>query len=239
MESVLAQKTDGLELEYIVVDGGSTDGTLEAIRSYESRFDGRMRWISEGDRGIYDAMNKGIAMASGDVVGIVNSDDRFSSDDVLARVAAAFSAEPSLEATYADIRFVREGRVTRYVSGRYFRPWMFRFATFPPHPSTFIRRECFEKWGDYDISYRISGDFELLLRFVLVHGMKWRYLSVCTHDMAPGGASTTLSRHSEMEREDVRAIRANGLWTCRALTWLRYPLKIFELISKMPRRQSV
>ncbi len=230
MDSVLRQRLNGFELEYIVVDGGSSDGTLELLRAYEQKNGGRIKWISESDRGIYDAMNKGIALSTGDLVGIVNSDDAFASDTVLESVSAAFAEDPSLEAVYGDVRFVRDGKVARYVSGRYFRPWMFRLATFPPHPSTFIRRECFVKWGGYDTSYRIAGDFDLLLRFMLLKGMHCRYLPLCTHDMALGGASTTLARQWEKETEDLRAIRANGLWTARPLTWLRYPLKAMEFL---------
>ena len=133
MDSVARQGREGFEVEHIVVDGGSTDGTVEILKSCEG-----VRWVSEPDRGTYDAMNKGIRMATGDVVGILNADDVLASDDVLSAVAAAFSDE-SVDAAYGDIRFVspglksvdalRTGRVRRYCSARFWRPWMFRLGS--------------------------------------------------------------------------------------------------------------
>lgn len=231
MESVLRQRRRNYQLEYIVVDGNSVDGTVDLIREFAARSQGvSFKWVSEPDRGIYDAMNKGIGMATGDIVGIVNADDVFDGDDVLQRIVDAFDG--SHEAVYGDVRFVRDGRTVRYVSGRNFRKWMFRFAVFPPHPATFIRRECFERWGGYDISYRISGDFDLLLRFMRLKGMKARYVPVCTHAMAVGGVSTDLARHAEMEREDLRSLREHGIFSCRALMALRYPFKLLQLFRK-------
>ena len=125
LESVLRQTYSDIEL--IVVDGLSTDNTMEIVRQFEPKFGGRMRWISEKDRGIYDAMNKGLALATGDVVGILNSDDFFSADDVVERMVGEFSDDVDL--VYGDIHFVRESNLKksiRYYSGRIFRPWMVR-----------------------------------------------------------------------------------------------------------------
>ena len=227
LESVARQRLRGHEIELIVVDGASTDATMDRVREFVAGGHTlSVRWISEPDRGIYDAMNKGIRMATGDIVGIVNADDRLDGEDVIQRIADAFDA--ATEAVYGDVRFVRGGRTVRYVSGRRFRKWMFRFAVFPPHPATFIRRDCFVRWGGYDDTYRISGDFDLLVRFLRLHGMKTKYVPVCTHAMGVGGVSTTLARHSEMEREDLRSLRSHGIRSCRALMALRYPLKLLE-----------
>ena len=163
IDSVLSQK--GIELEYIVVDGNSKDGTVDLIKSYESKFNGRMRWISEPDKGMYDAINKGIKMATGDIVGILNADDVLASDDTLAQIVEQF--EPlntrnarkdgeRVDCVYADIRFVKEGEsvealrgapTVRYCSAKRWRPWMFRFAAMVPHPSFYVRRECFARQG--------------------------------------------------------------------------------------------
>lgn len=231
LESVARQRLRGHEIELIVVDGGSIDGTMDRVREFAATTGGvSLRWISEPDCGIYDAMNKGIAMSTGDIVGIVNADDVLDGDDVIQRMADSF--DDSVEAVYGDVRFVRDGKTARYVSGRRFRKWMFRFAVFPPHPATFIRRECFVRWGGYDVTYRISGDFDLLVRFMLIHGMKTKYVPVCTHAMGMGGVSTTMSRRSEMEREDLRSLRSHGVWSCRVLMALRYPFKLIELMAK-------
>ena len=133
LESVLRQGYR--DVEVIVIDGQSTDNTLDIVREYEGRFEGRLRWISEPDRGLYDAMNKGIAMATGDVVGILNSDDFYTSDDVLERVAREIEG---VDAVYGDIHFVNPDDLTkcvRYYSSRSFRRWQMRLGFMPAHPS--------------------------------------------------------------------------------------------------------
>lgn len=147
------------DFEYVVVDGGSTDGTVEIIREYEKRFGGRLKWISEPDKGIYDAMNKGLRMATGDVVGILNSDDFFSSNDALSTVARVIEG---VDAVYGDVHFVRPDNLqkcVRYYSSKAFRPWMMRLGFMPAHPSFYCRREVYEKYGLFDSSFRIAADF--------------------------------------------------------------------------------
>ena len=165
IESVLEQK--GVVVEYIVVDGGSKDGTVDIIKEYASRPDGPViKWISEPDRGMYDAINKGIAMATGDIVGILNADDLFQSNDTLAHVAAAFTDD--VDAIYADIRFVKDDLQTtsRYYSAKHWKPWMLQWGKMPPHPSVYIRRELFGQYGLYKLGYDIAADYELLIRYL-------------------------------------------------------------------------
>jgi len=244
LESVRSQR-GGVEIEHIVVDGGSTDGTVGVIREFADQQgeDGfTFRWISERDRGLYDAINKGIRMATGEVVGICNADDVLAGDDVVCTVARAFEEDPSVAATWADIRFVRGGEtvaalreapVTRYCTGRFFRRWMFRFATFPAHPSTFVRRACFERYGCYSLDYRICADFEMMLRLFLKHGVCAKYLPVCTHVMRIGGLSTGGFRSNvQINREDLRALRANGYWSCLPLIYLKYLFKIWGFVRR-------
>ena len=159
IDSVLRQKYS--DYEYLVVDGASKDGTVDIIREYEPKFEGRMCWASESDRGIYDAMNKGIKMATGDVVGILNSDDFFTDIDVLERVAKEFEADTALEAIYGDVHFVKDEdltKCTRYYSSSYFRPWLLRFGFMPAHPSFYVRKDVYEKYGLYDLQFRTSSD---------------------------------------------------------------------------------
>ena len=239
IESVLEQK--GVAVEYIVVDGGSNDGPGDIVKEYASRPDGPViKWISERDRGMYDAINKGIAMASGDIVGILNADDVLASPDTLAHIAAAFT--PGMDALYADIRFVRTGdsletlrvaKTVRYCSAAKWKPWMFRFGAMVPHPSFYVRRECFARLGGYSLDYRICADFELELRYLYLARLKAVYLQECVVVMRMGGASTAGWRSNvEINLEDLRALRANGVWSCLPLIYLKYLFKIWGFVFK-------
>ena len=141
LSSVLNQSYKNYEL--IIKDGGSNDNTVEICREYENIFEGRLKVISEPDKGIYDAMNRGIDNASGDIVGILNSDDFYTSDDILDRIAKEFSANKDLDAIYGDIHFVSPDNLTkctRYYSSSYFRPSLLRFGFMPAHPSFYVRK---------------------------------------------------------------------------------------------------
>ena len=165
MESVLAQTHK--DIEYWVIDGGSEDDTLGLIKEYEPLFDGRMKWISEPDNGLYDALNKGISRATGDVVGILNSDDFYTSPTVLEQVAAGFSDD--MDAVYGDIHFVRPsdlGKCVRYYSSKLFRPWALRFGFMPAHPSFYVRREVYERCGGYALDYKLAADYDMMVRLL-------------------------------------------------------------------------
>ena len=245
LESVASQK--GVEVEHIVIDGGSTDGTADLVSSFapggpNGRADDgaySYRWISEPDRGMYDALNKGIRMATGDVIGILNADDELAGDGVLEEVVRQFDcSDGPIDGCYGDVRFVRElgGPTVRYCSGRWFRPWMFRFGTQTAHPSTFFRRECFEKWGGYSLDYGMYGDFELLCRFIWKNRARMRYVPLCTTVMRLGGASTNGWRTTlRINRSDLRALRANGCRSCLPLLYLRYAFKIWGFVRTRMR----
>lgn len=242
IESVLKQKLgEGDEIEYIVVDGKSSDGTVEVVKRLMEKAEvegegGRLsfRWVSEKDEGLYDAMNKGIAMASGDVVGIVNADDALADDQVIARIIKGFDSNTDI--VYGDVKFVaggtsleelRKSKTVRYCTGKYFKKWMFRFATFPAHPSTFVRRECFEKYGKYSLNYPICADFELMLRLFCKHGLRAKYVPVCTTVMRRGGASTAGIRSNiAINNQDLRALKANGYWSALPIIYLKYMFKV-------------
>ena len=239
LESVLRQTYSDVEL--IVVDGASRDDTMDVVRRYEPRFGGRLHWTSEPDRGIYDAMNKGIARATGDVIGILNSDDFYTSDTVLERVAEAM-ARGDVDAVYGDIHYVRDGdlrRCVRYYSSRPFRRWMMRLGFMPAHPSFYCRREVYERCGTFDTTYRVAADFENLLRLIYVNRIKTRYLPVDFVTMRTGGASTSgLSSHRQIMRDHLRALRSNGVWSCTPLLGLRYIYKIWEVgMSKLRHKK--
>lgn len=231
--SALAQK--GVDLEYIVIDGASTDGTTDIVRKAKDAAPDRdFRFVSEPDRGLYDAINKGIRMATGDIVGILNADDTFENDRTLADIAAAF--DDSADAVYADIRFVRGEKTVRYYSAKWWRPWMHRYGFMPPHPSVYIRRAVFERLGLYKTDYRISADFELMVRYFCRAGVRARYLPRCVVKMSPGGLSTSgLRSKILLNRENVRAERENGYWSCFAMMLPKYFFKAVGVF--FPRRR--
>lgn len=229
MDSVLRQTY--ADIEYVVVDGGSKDGSVDVVRSYEPRFGGRMKWVSEPDHGIYDAMNKGIRMATGDVVGILNSDDYFTADDVVEQVAQTL-ADTQLDAVYGDIHFIRAGqpdRCVRYYSSARFHPRWLRFGFMPAHPSFYCRREVFERAGLYKTDYKIGSDYEMMVRLFHRYRIRTRYIPADFVTMRTGGASTRNVRSRlQLIQDDVRACRDNGIYTNAAMISLKFLYKIFE-----------
>ena len=189
MKSVLEQTYH--DIEYIIVDGASTDSTIDIIRQYELQFKNRLKWISEKDDGIYDAMNKGIQLATGDVVGILNSDDYFTSSDVIARMITAF--RDGVDAVYGDVHFIHDGepnKCIRYYSSKHFRPFWLRFGFMPAHPSFYCRRGVYERAGYYKTDYAIGSDYEMMVRLFKVHHINARYIPMDFVTMRTGGAST-------------------------------------------------
>ena len=231
MESILNQTFQ--DFEYIIVDGASKDATLDIIREFEPRFQGKMRYLSEPDKGIYDAMNKGFAMATGDVIGILNSDDFFTSEDVLQAVVDGFAGE-YVDAVYADIHFVGTDDLTkcvRYYSSSVFRPWMMRFGMIPAHPSFYCRKAVYDQYGSFDTTYRIAADFEILLRLIFIHRIRTRYVKKDFVTMRLGGASTTgYGSLSLIMKEHLHIMKRHGVVTNRFLLSLRYIYKLFEFL---------
>jgi glycosyltransferase involved in cell wall biosynthesis len=211
IQSVIAQ--DYTDVEFIVVDGGSKDGTVDIIKKYST---GIARFVSEKDNGIYDAMNKGIRMATGDVVGILNADDFFYSNTTLSEIAEMFMKEPSLEATIADIVFVNKtnNRILRHYNAKKWRPTKFAWGYMPPHPSFFCKRKLFDKFGYYKTDYKIAADYELLIRYLLVNKVNYKYLQISTTRMRMGGVSTkNLNSILTLNKEIKRACKENGVNT--------------------------
>lgn len=203
-------------MEYIVVDGGSTDGTLEVIAPWRDRVD---VLISEPDEGLYDGMNKGIAAATGDFVGVLNSDDLYADVEVLAKVARRLQ-ESGADGLYGDLVYVDRvdtSRVTRkWVSGVY-REGAFLQGWMPPHPTFFARREAFERWGGFNLALKSAADYELMLRFIHKHGLQVAYLPEVMVRMRVGGMSNaSAGNRLRANREDKAAWRMNGL---KPLPW--------------------
>lgn len=230
IESVLSQSYS--DIEYIVVDGMSTDSTLEIINEYRDRIS---TVVSEPDRGIYDAMNKGIKLASGDFVGILNSDDIFYSADSIRELVEFLTRNPDCAAVYSDLVFVdreRTDTVTRKYSSKNFSVWKIKFGFMVPHPTFYARRELFDRLGFYKLGYRVSADFELMARFLL-SGIDARRNPVTMVKMREGGISTTgtWSRvHQNMEI--VRACKENDLYTNIFMIAMKIPFKLMGYLHK-------
>ena len=233
IESVLQQTYS--DIEYIIVDGGSTDSTIDIIQSYDEKFKSRLHWISEKDNGIYDAMNKGIRMATGDIIGILNSDDSLTDTDVIERMVKEFPKEA--EMVYGDVHFVKDinpQKSIRYYSGKPFRPWMVRFGFIPPHPSLYVRRSTYEKYGLYDPEFRISADFEFIARLCYINKVRTKYIPMDFVTMLVGGESTK-SLHNRWigTKEDLIACRKLGIKTNIVFVHFKYFIKSFGyLFSK-------
>lgn len=229
IKSVLCQTNK--DFEYIIVDGGSTDETIDIVKSYESEFSGRLKWVSEKDKGIYDAMNKGIKMASGDIIGILNSDDYYTSDDILQTIADAFKCQ-NVDAIYGDIHFIKDGvpdKCVRYYSSRLFSPFWLRFGFMPAHPSFYCKREVFDKSGLYRLDYKIGSDYEMMVRLFRKHKISSRYVPKDFVTMRTGGASNSnLQSRLTLIKEDVKACRDNGIYTNELFICLKFLYKIFE-----------
>lgn len=209
LESIKAQKE--VDLEYIIVDGASKDETAEIVQGYREHI---AHFISEPDKGIYDAMNKGVKLATGDVIGILNSDDFYAHGRTLADVCAAFS-ESHADAVYGNLQYVDFNNIAKVVrhwhSGSYRRA-NFLYGWMPPHPAFFVRRELYEKHGLYDTSFRTSADYELMLRFLYKHHATAHYLPQVLVKMRTGGISNSSLRHRlYANKEDRRAWSKNGL----------------------------
>lgn len=231
IKSVYNQDYDNIE--YIIVDGNSSDNTTNIIKEFEPKFNGKIKWISESDKGIYDAMNKGLMMATGDIVGILNSDDFYTSNNVITTVANAFNNN-KIDAIYADVHFIKDNnpeKISRYYSSKIFKRWLMRFGFMPAHPSFYIKRECLNKFGLYNTSYKIAADFEFLLRTIFIGKIKTQYLAKDFVTMRTGGASTSgINSHKQIMREHIRAFKENNIFTNRLLLSMRYIYKIFEII---------
>src|SRR5574344_192854 len=188
IESVLSQ--DYPKIEYIIVDGASKDGTKKIVRSYGRRIS---HFISEPDKGIYDAMNKGIRMAKGDIIGILNSDDFFTKRNIISTVVATFKANPGLDGVHGDLYYVdnkdtnkviRYWKTKEYVDGAFYTGWH------PAHPTLYLKREVYEKFGLFDLRLPLSADFELMLRLFECCRISTKHLDIVMIRMRTGGASS-------------------------------------------------
>ena len=229
IDSVMRQ--DYKDIEYVIVDGASKDGTVDVIHANANRL---TKWISEPDRGIYDAMNKGLRMTTGDVVGIINSDDFYHDTTVLSAVAKAFE-DPAIDAVFGDLVFVDPANLTKVVrkySSRNWHPGKFALGFMPAHPTFFVRRKYYEQFGLFKTDYKIAADYELLIRFLYVHKLRYRYLPITMVTMRKGGVSSNGIRSNIiLNNEIIRGCRENGIKTNAFKIYPKYFVKLFELFA--------
>lgn len=230
-ESILSQTFKNID--YWVIDGGSNDETVDIIKEYEHKFNGCMHYISEKDRGIYDAMNKGIKHCTGDIVGILNSDDYFTDENVLMDVNRAF-CNNDIDAVFGDIHFVADNnlnKVVRYYSSAMFKPFWLRFGFMPAHPSFYVKREVYMKYGGYSLDYKIASDYDMMVRLFYKQRISYKYLKRDFVTMRTGGVSTkNVKNRLLITKEDVKACRAYGLYTNSLMISVKYLYKIFEFL---------
>jgi glycosyltransferase involved in cell wall biosynthesis len=220
------------DIEHIIIDGNSSDDTLKIINAVPNRI---TKIISEPDTGIYAAMNKGIKISTGEIVGILNSDDFLFNDKIVKSIANEFNSS-QIDALYGDVQFVRPGnlaRVVRYYSSKRFIPWKFKFGFMPAHPSFYVKREFFEKYGYYKEDYKIGADFELLIRFLYKHKIRSKYIPLPFVTMRTGGISNrSILSNINLNKDIIRACNENGIKTNFMNIYSKYFIKVFELISQ-------
>lgn len=225
IQSVLAQ--DYPQIEYIVIDGASKDGTQDIINKYQSSI---AKTISESDQGMYDAMNKGIAMATGEVIGILNSDDVYMNSHVVTDLMAQMQ-KAHVDVAFADLILVDENNpehILRYYDSGQFHPSRFRYGWMPAHPTVFVKKRIYDEVGVFKTNYQIAADYEMLIRILAVKKACYTYLPRPVVRMRSGGASTAgLSRNWILNTEIVRACKENGIYSNMAMLLLKIPAKLW------------
>jgi len=244
INSVLSQ--DYPDIEYIVIDGGSEDATVDIIKSYGEKIN---RFISESDEGMYDGMNKGLKLATGNIVGLLNSDDFYEHKRVISEVVEQFIRR-KVDLIFGDIVFVKPEnlhKVIRYYSSAKFHPESLGWGWIPAHTSCFLKREVYEKYGYFKTDYQLAADYELLLRFIKIHQISYSYLPQVLVRMRPGGASNkNLLCRWISNQEILKACGEHGIKTNFFKLLARYPAKIWEnilindtVVSPQPLANSI
>ncbi len=222
INSVLSQTYKNIE--YIIIDGASTDGTVEIIESYGDRIS---TFISEKDGGLYHAMNKGIELATGDIIGTLNSDDFYINPLCITKVVNEFRVR-KIDALFADLVYVMPGnleRVVRYYDSSNFTPSRFAYGWMPAQPTFFVKKDIYKKYGMFRTDLRIAADFDLMVRFLYTYEIKYYYMKEVLVKMRVGGVSTSFSSIWIINLEVLRVCRDNGIKT-----------NIFKILSKYPRK---
>ncbi|NOQ29859.1 MAG: glycosyltransferase [Helicobacteraceae bacterium] len=230
IDSVLSQTYENIE--YIIIDGASSDGTVEIVKSYGDRIS---KFISEKDSGLYDAMNKGLAQATGDIIGILNSDDFYVDEYVIEKVVTTFE-EQKVESLFADLVFVKPDdleKTVRYYDSSNFKPSKFAYGWMPAHPTFFVKRYVYEKYGNFRTDLQIAADFDILVRFLHTHKISYYYMQEVLVKMRVGGVSTSGFKSKVLlNKEVLQVCLENNIKTNIFKILSKYPQKFLELLKK-------
>jgi len=219
------------DIEYIIIDGASRDVSLNIIKKYEPEFNGKMKWVSEPDKGLYDAMNKGIKLATGDVIGLINSDDLFFDDYALEKVMKVFEDNPKLDSVYADLYYVSQSNtdkiVRKWVTGK---QRFFNLGWHPAHPTLYLKKEVYEKFGLFNLDFKLAADFELMLRFFDKHKISSIYIPEPFVKMRLGGETNrSFVNIYKQNLECIKAFAINDIGVNRLLyPFYRVLPKLFQ-----------
>lgn len=219
-------------IEYIIIDGGSTDSTCQIVEEFRDHID---YFVSEPDSGIYDALNKGIELASGEFIGFLHSDDKFLNNDVILNLQKKISNLKNIDGVYGDLNIVKRNdvnKISRKYSSKNFRPWQLRFGYMFPHPTFYVRKHIYHKYGLYKTDYRVSADFELILRYHIA-GLNFKRVELKMINMRDGGISSKgIFWKFHQNLEIVRACKENNYFSSILLVLLKFPFKFIEILRK-------
>lgn len=217
-------------IEYIIIDGNSKDNTMTIVKKYGDKIS---KWISEPDKGLYDAMNKGIAMSTGDIIGILNSDDTFHSNTVIEEISN-FHEQNYIDASFGNIiQHKANGQIIRLYSSKNWNPGKLKMGFMPPHPSIFFKKELFDKFGLYDLGFKIGADYELITRFFFKNKIIWKYSGITTTAMLVGGLSSSgFSSYKLITNEIQKALSMNGVVFSPFNIKMRFLWKIIGFFKK-------
>ncbi len=229
--SIAAQDYD--DIEHIIVDGASTDRTIDIVKA---RASANVRWVSEADTGIYSAMNKGIAMARGDLVGFLNADDYFCRRNAVSHLIEAARTNRQAHAVCGGVTMIsKEGISRRFYPAQGFKAWMLRFGHMPPHPGFYVRRSAFASVGLFDDRLKMGADFEWMVRFFCKHGLSARFIETTLVAFRMGGISTRgLNSLIAINRDVELSCRRHGIATHQSLIWSKYALKSLQYVYRPP-----
>lgn len=229
MDSVLSQTYENIE--YIIVGGASTDGTVEIVQSYGDKIS---KFISEKDKGIYDGLNKGISLATGDMIAFLHSDDIYASDSIIEEVVLTFKSDKSLDGVYGDLVYTPKAdtdKVLRYWKSKEFDSSLLKNGWMPAHPTLFLKREVYERFGGFDLSFRIAADYDFMLR-VLSGGIKVKYLPEVLYKMRVGGESNKSIKNIILKsKEDLKALKKNNIGGVGTLVYKNLS-KVIQFVNR-------